>query len=539
MARAHPAHVACAGGSEAALASAPTAASRPRAALSRARTRAGRSSASSSPAPSSPGAASSSATRRSSRRRRALTRSVHCPSPQTTPASRASSSHSATSPGAAPSPRSGAVPSRSTTALRANGSPTGGARQSPSRDSRRAPCDRSRRRHATGRPAASRAAAARSTSSERGTTTAHSHSRVPASAAATTARTASRLSARSSDTGRTTSEPSAAAPLQAPLGCRRQRGRPLAVRPRRRCLQRSLPAPGSARDEHSGGRRRRAAAGQRDERVRAARDQGRDQGRLRLVEVVDAVDDGVGGKLTAGRHGLSRRPLDRGAVQRDQRLELRRSTPVEQIEVAVRAPPTAGPPALAAASAHAEPGSTHASRRSANVAASAAAKWGFATTGPKYVGLGAVALDEAPHQKLAGEAREQGRRRPAASRDQIAGQPGQRDDADVGHASEAPHEEVGHARAHGRRPHDDREPQQRTSALELRDALAHGVFELREATARESPGCASAPPVMVAASVSRGSDGAACGRGATAHRPPPGHRFAAQLSARTSSACCG
>ena len=107
------------------------------------------------------------------------------------------------------SPRSGAALRRSTTARRENGLPAGGARQSARRSSSRGPRSD---RHAGTPPAGPRlsATATRSTSSPCGTTTAQSQTAAPLGHGRDDGATASRLSARSSGTEMTSSEPSPA-----------------------------------------------------------------------------------------------------------------------------------------------------------------------------------------------------------------------------------------------------------------------------------------------------------------------------------------
>ena len=106
---------------------------------------------------------------------------------------------------------------------------------------------------------------------------------------------------------------------------------------------------------------------------------------------------------------------------------------------------------------------------------------------------GAPLCDEAPHETLAGEAREHRRRRPVPARDQIGRQAAEGDDLDVGDGAQAPHQEVADAGAHGARPDDHGDGRQRLAALELEDALDERVLELREATDDEATHAATVP----------------------------------------------
>ena len=72
------------------------------------------------------------------------------------------------------------------------------------------------------------------------------------------------------------------------------------------------------------------------------------------------------------------------------------------------------------------------------------------------------------------------RRDPTASRAKV-------ETVKVGDRSEAAHDQVADPRAHGRGADDDGERSQRVVALELGDALAERVFELRETAADEQP----------------------------------------------------
>ena len=139
------------------------------------------------------------------------------------------------------------------------------------------------------------------------------------------------------------------------------------------------------------------------------------------------------------------------------------------------------------ASLHAESGGTHASRRSVSVAASAWAKCGRSTTGRKYSSSPALLGDQAADKPLASQAAEDHRRRPSLGGDEIRGQPAQSGDGQVGDGSEAADEKIADARAHGRGADDDGERSQGVVALELGDALAERVFELRETAADEQP----------------------------------------------------
>ena len=81
-----------------------------------------------------------------------------------------------------------------------------------------------------------------------------------------------------------------------------------------------------------------------------------------------------------------------------------------------------------------------------------------------------MTIDDAPDCSLPRDRAEDDRRLALGASHEVAGQPCERDDLDVGDRPEAPDDKVADTGAHGRRAHDDGERRQGVVALELEDA---------------------------------------------------------------------
>ena len=478
-----------------ARASAPAAASRPRAAPRRRRTAAILSSVSSS-SPSGSGARDlRSASRFSRPRRRRPSRSVHCSRPLTTPACRASSSHNAISTGDALVRRSGAAVIRSMTARRANGSPASGARQSARRRSSRGPGERSGRRQAD-----------RQAGGHEGggdalgvVAVGHDDRAVPQRSAAFgggddgaqgLAGLGALVGHRGDGEGRVAGERQKCGwRCNGRCGYSRRAitphcGDPVEVGTRVRGRQPLLRQAGRARRTERGIVQSGRLARQGLQQVGAGGEQGGGELLLYLVQVVDAVEDRLAERRAAG-HRPRRRRKDPGAVEQAARIELAAVGAVETVEVgglgaspvvggACRRRDRLGPRRIRPDARLAQVGE----RRSQRLG-----EVGQLAGGPEVLEPVGVLSDEAPQKALAGKGCERGRRRPRRLGGQVAGQPREGHDGDVGQRPEPAHEKVADVRAHGRRAHDDRDRRQRPAFPQLEDALYERVLELREAAA--------------------------------------------------------
>ena len=332
--------------------------------------------------------------------------------------------------------------SRSTTARRENGAPERGDRQSESRASSVTPGDRSGRRQATRRPAPASAVAASSTSAAWGTTTAQSHRGTPARR-------------RPPRPGRPRVSPPCRPGRRRPPAYRRRvrtgrsprrpdRGQTVLVRARGRRGEPRSRAAGGTPGHYRRGLLGRGPARQRHERVRPGIEQGREQRLLGGVQVVEPVDDDAPDART---HARGRPPKHFGIVAGAQLIEIPAVRRVQPLEVGG---PLGGAPApapeAATASAQAGSGETWASRRSAKVAASAAAKCGRVATGPEVRELREMTIDDAPDCSLPRDGAEDDRRLALGASHEVASQPCERDDLDVGDRPEAPNDKV---RRHG------------------------------------------------------------------------------------------
>ena len=435
--------------------------------------------------------ASSASSLRSSPLRRAARRTVHWSGPATTPACRASSSHSAVSP-ASPPPCSGAADEQVDDPA-ARERLTGRRRQAVDQSGQHAHARRPLRHAAgDGQPGSLQGGGGRLDIFDVRDHDGALPGRYPAATAARTARTASRISARSSETEQTTSEPSSAnsARSGAPSD-HTAASSPLSRRSSRR-IQSALCEPERPGDVPHGEPGRRHALGHRDQDVRATAEQRADELLLRLIQVVEPVQQHVSGEWRAldDRRGLA---LERRAVEQAARGELVAVRAVQKVQVGglgargprhVRrwpcrrprhglAPPRAGLHARLAQVAE---------RRGERLREVRAIRHGA-----EVPQVGAVRRDDAPGKPLPCERAQGGRRRTAVGGDEVGGQAPQRGDLEIGDGLQPPHQEILDARAHRGRPDHDGDARERPAALEAGDALYECAFELTEAAADERP----------------------------------------------------